>query len=110
MLIRKKVNFLYLVAILVTVILISIFVSNQRKKEDFSKDFIFIVDSVRETPSLRCYYYDKNKNELLRVHTFYSPSVIMKGDIIQKKANSKFITVKRKDSLKGEFIFNLNID
>ena len=53
MLIRKKVNFLYLVAILVTVILISIFVSNQRKKEDFSKDFIFIVDFKKGVGQLK---------------------------------------------------------
>lgn len=92
----SKNNVFYLLAFFCVVLLVTFILNNYYSKKEFSEEIHFVVDKIEETPSLRCYYYDRNGEKLiLNSYTFYAPSEIQRGDIITKKANSNQLIIYR---------------
>lgn len=105
----KKSQVLYILIFLSIVFIIGSLLYNYYKNLDYKNEIYFVVDKVEESPSLRCYYYDKNGRELsLSSHTFYAPTDIVKGDVIIKKANSKKLIIYRNDSIRGKISFTID--
>lgn len=96
----RKHSIVYLISFLGIVLLVTFILSNYYKKKETSQEIYFIVEKVVESPARRCFYYNKEGDELLlNSFTFYAPSEIQKGDIITKKANSSQIVIYRKNNL-----------
>lgn len=105
MILKKRI--IFLVLFLGTTFLVSSIYSNYSKERQFKRKIYFEVSKVIESKSFRCYYYNKEGQELSIHHTFYSPSQIKVGDIITKDSDSNELIIYRNDSIKRKTKFKI---
>jgi capsular polysaccharide biosynthesis protein len=94
----------YLIAVFILFIIISITLIFFKSKEEYKSEYNFVITKIESSSKQHLIFYDKKKTKYLFTNYIFTKNeLIFEGDMVIKKANSKVLYIYRKHSITHKY-------